>query len=112
MFIRALVTINLISFLFGNPIHVPTEISTEHGIYATTMYIYDLEVYDMDTTTMDDDSGLITLVDGNENLWEYEEYPEDYYVGDYVAVMLDDNGTPETIYDDIIIDIRATGFCR
>lgn len=112
MFIRALVTINLISFLCGNPIHIPTEISTEHAIYPQTMIIYDLEVDDKGTETVEDDDGVITLIDGVGFLWKVNEYPEDYNVGDYVAVIMDDNGTPESIYDDIILDMRATGFYR
>lgn len=112
MFTRTLVTINLISFLMGAPTHVPYEIPTDHGIYATTMLVTNTEVYDMGTKTIEDDGGLIELVDGAGNGWDYEEYPEDYYTGDYVSVLMDDNGTPEYIYDDIIIELRATGFAE
>lgn len=111
-FIHALVTINLISFLMGTPTHVPYELSKDHAIYATTMYVEYTEVYDMGTKTIEDDEGLIALTDGNGNGWEYEQYPEDYYPGDYVSVLMDDNGTPNTIYDDIIIELRGTGFVR
>ena len=108
----ALATINLTTFLYGVPTHTPTEIASTHAIYPQTMIIYDLEVDNKGTETIEDDDGVITLIDGVGFLWKVNEYPEDYNVGDYVAVIMDDNGTPESIYDDIIIDMRASGFYR
>lgn len=108
----ATVSINLISFLMGTPTHVPTEIDATHAIYANTMLVEYTEIYDMGTETIEDDDGLVALVDCNGEGWEWYEYPEDYYPGDYVSVLMDDNGTPNYIYDDIIISIRATGFAR
>ena len=35
---------------------------------------------------------------------------EDYMLGDLVAVIMDDNGTPESVLDDIIIDVRYAGY--
>lgn len=90
----------------------PTEIDPSHGIYAQTMIVCDTYVDTKGTETIEDDGGEIHLTDGNGNLWVYEEYPEDYYVGDYVAVLFEDNGTPNYIYDDIILDLRATGFAQ
>ena len=106
------VTVNLITFLMGAPVHTPMEIESTHAIYAKTFMVEYTEVYDQGTETVEDDEGLIILVDANGNEWSYEEYPEDYYVGDYVAVLMDDNGTPGTIYDDKIIDVRASGFYK
>ena len=108
MKILSLVTINLITFLMGGAVHTPIEIAPTHGIYAQTMRVSEIT---MGTESIKDDNGTITLIDGNGNNWVDERYPEDYYVGDYVAVLLDDNGTPNYIYDDIILDLRATGFC-
>lgn len=34
---------------------------------------------------------------------------EDYGVGDHIAVIMDDNGTPHDIGDDHVIDSRYTG---
>lgn len=109
---KLLTIINLITFFMGNAIHTPIEIDPSHGIYAQTMYISNTTVDTKGTETIEDDGGTIELTDGNGNLWAVEQYPEDYYVGDYVAVLFDDNGTPNSIYDDIILEIRATGFCR
>ena len=107
---KLLAVINLITFFMGNVVYTPIEVAPDHGIYATTMYIAETEVYDMGTETIEDDEGLITLVDGADHAWEW--YPEDYYIGDYVSTLMDDNGTPNYIYDDIILEIRATGFYR
>lgn len=35
---------------------------------------------------------------------------EDWMIGDLAAVIMDDNGTPENVKDDIILDIRYTGY--
>lgn len=109
---KILTTINLITFAMGAPTHAPYELCDNHGIYATTMLVANTEVYDMGTSTIEDDEGLIELVDSNGEGWNYEQYPEDYYPGDYVSALMDDNGTPNYIYDDIIIELRATGFYR
>ena len=103
---------NLVTYFMGNAIYAPMEINPTHGIYAQTMYITETTVDTKGTTSIEDDGGTIVLTDGNGNNWVVEQYPEDYFVGDYVAVLFEDNGTPNSIYDDIILEIRATGFCR
>lgn len=35
---------------------------------------------------------------------------EDYMLGDLVAVIMDDNGTPETVLDDVVKDVRYAGY--
>lgn len=35
---------------------------------------------------------------------------EDYGIGDHIAVIMDDNGTPHDISDDLVIDSRYTAF--
>ena len=100
------------TLLMGSQIHEFYALPENHGIYAQTMYVSETTVDDMGTETVMDDEGTITLVDGNGHKWIVEQYPEDYFVGDYVAVILDDNGTLDTIFDDKIIELRATGFTR
>ena len=106
----ALVTINLLAFFMGNVIHTPITIPENHGIYPTTMIITDTIIYDMGTESLEDDEGEIIMIDANGNEWVMYEYPEDYMVGDFVAVIMDDNGTPNSIYDDIILDMRYSGY--
>ena len=50
------------------------------------------------------------FTDFNGNEWEISEDPEDLYCGDRVAVIMSDNGTPETIYDDEIMSVRYCGW--
>lgn len=101
MFKIALATINLVTFLMGSAIHTPTEIAPTHGIYPQCMQVCEFI----------EETDEVICVDSNGNLWSYYGI-EDYFVGDLVAVIFDDNGTPESIYDDIVIDVRATGFAR
>lgn len=107
---KILAVINLLTFFMGNVLHTPIEISSDHAIYPTTMVIVDTIVYDMGTNTVEDNEGEIIMIDAVGNEWIVDQYPEDYYVGDYIAVIMDDNGTPNSIYDDIIIDMRYSGF--
>lgn len=69
------------------------------GFYSTSMAIVKLD-YDTDT---------VTCMDFNGNLWEYTGI-EDASIGDLEAVTMCDNATPNTIYDDIILDTRCSGW--
>ena len=52
----------------------------------------------------------VEMHDSNGNWWYYyDDDACDIYVGDLMAITMDDNGT-ENIYDDIILDVKATGF--
>lgn len=104
MIISALITISLMSHFIGKTI------PEDHAIYPATMLVVETSIDDKGTETIKDDSGKIILVDSNGLEWIYEEYPEDYFPGDYVSLIMDDNGTPNYIYDDTILDMRATGF--
>ena len=53
---------------------------------------------------------FIVFTDFNGNEWEISEDPEDLYCGDRVAVIMSDNGTPDTIYDDKIVSSRYCGW--
>lgn len=45
------------------------------------------------------DSDFVTVDDGLGNLWDF--YGVDFYLyGDIVLLVMDDNGTPDWIYDD------------
>jgi len=46
---------------------------------------------------------VVTIVDGTGMEWQLTEC-EDWDEGDWVAMIMDDNGTPDNIYDDIITD--------
>lgn len=69
------------------------------GFYSTTMAVVEV----------DEKANTVTAVDFNGNEWAWFGV-SDYYRGDSAAVTLCDNGTPDWIYDDIIIDTRYSGW--
>lgn len=62
--------------------------------------------------------GIVTSVtstelewtDFNGNIWVVVGDPEDWVVGDRIAVIMDNNGTTETIYDDITVKTKYCGW--
>ena len=51
---------------------------------------------------LDYDADIVTVVDGAGLLWQFYEC-DDWCIGDYVDMPMFDNGTPESIYDDVIL---------
>lgn len=72
--------------------------TTNHRLYAKTAIVVELE-YESDT---------VVCSDGAENLWAFYGI-EDWQINDFVSLLMDDNGTPETIYDDAIIEATFAG---
>ena len=62
----------------------------------------------MIVSNLDYESDLVTLTDANENTWTFTGC-EDWMIGDFADLIMDDMGT-ENIYDDEIISIRYSGF--
>jgi len=54
------------------------------------------------------ENGEVVVEDFNGNLWAFEGC-EDWMEGDICAMIMSDEGTPETIYDDVIIQARYCG---
>ena len=52
----------------------------------------------------------ITFEDGAGRSWSWLDNSGDWFTGDFVAVIMDDNGTPETVYDDIVVDAKYVGY--
>lgn len=92
-------TLTILYLLCGVGQHKPVEIPNDHAIYPRGFIIAEMEK-ETDTLILDDGTGLE---------WKYEGI-EDYWVGDYVVAIMDDNGTPNSIYDDIILDLRYGGY--
>lgn len=51
------------------------------------------------------DTDFVTVDDGMGNLWEFMSAPiaEYYYYGDLILMIMDDNDTPDWIYDDKVL---------
>ena len=73
-------------------------VSARADIYAQTFVI-------VETDTLHD---VITMIDFVGNKWEWNGV-EDWICGDLVSALMDDNNT-EIIYDDIILNIRYSGW--
>ena len=63
----------------------------KHTIYPLTVVVVGL----------DHDDDIVTCVDGADNFWEFYGI-EDWQTGDYASLLMDDNATPNSIYDDVI----------
>ena len=63
----------------------------EHSIYPLTVQIVEL----------DHNADVVVCVDGTGNCWEFYGV-EDWQVGDFASLLMDNNGTTETVYDDVI----------
>lgn len=54
----------------------------------------------------------ITFADGVGRQWSWLDDSGDWFNGDFVAVIMDNNGTPETVYDDRVVDARYVGYAE
>lgn len=52
---------------------------------------------------------ILVIEDACGLTWEYEGI-EDIVEGDVVVMMMYDNNTPETIFDDVILTVEYSGF--
>lgn len=52
----------------------------------------------------------ITFTDGAGRSYSWIDDSGDWFIGDFVATIMDDNGTPETVYDDIVVDTKYAGY--
>ena len=57
---------------------------------------------------LDYDTNTVTVEDSTGHLWDFYGI-EDWCEGDIVAMIMDDNGTPD-VYDDKIVSINFSGW--
>ncbi len=55
--------------------------------------------------SVDEKTDTFRIVDDAGDIWEMYGI-EDFQVGDYVGMIMDSNGTEDTIYDDIVLSVR------
>ena len=63
--------------------------------YSTLFQIVDI----------DREEHVVTVVDCNGTEFQFEE-DDDWYVSDFLTAVMDDNGTEDTIEDDVIVSTR------
>lgn len=87
------------AFLMSTKVPASEAQATTSKIYPATAEVVELDRA-ADLVTVETASGIA-----------YGFYGcEDYFPGDLVSMIMDDNGTPETILDDKIIDCRYSGY--
>lgn len=52
----------------------------------------------------------VTFEDGVGRQWSWLDDSGDWLPGDFVATIMDDNGTPRNCYDDRVVDARYVGY--
>ena len=78
--------------------YLNTTAEPEHEIYPTSAIV----------TEITDD--LVTITDFEGRMWQFYDDCEDWMIGDICAVIMDNNSTNETVYDDIILQTRYCGW--
>ncbi len=91
----------IVSVLFVMVVTLMLFAGSPREIYPTSMIV----------TEIDYENDLVTIVDFNGNAFQFFGC-EDWCENDICAVIMDDNGTPETIYDDIITQVRYCGYIQ
>ena len=71
----------------------------EHTVYAETFCVYSVDP-DTDTVLLESSEGFLYAFTG----------AEDWGTGDCASVLMDDNGTPDDIFDDAILSARFCGW--
>lgn len=76
-----------------------TATAAYEGLYAKSAVVVEVDY----------ESNVVTVKDYSNNLWMFEGC-EDWLVGDLCAMVMHDNNTPTTIYDDVIVNVRYEGW--
>ena len=90
---RVIIVVLIICFLLD--VQRVSAAETKNGSeYPSTMIVYCVD-YRLD---------LVYITDGYNNY--YFVGVEDLYIGDTLSLIMSDNGTPNTVKDDVILDYR------
>ena len=71
------------------------------NVYPTSMIVI----------KVDYENDLVTIADFEGRTYQFYGC-EDWYENDICAVIMNDNGTSETVYDDIILQTRYCGYVK
>jgi len=82
--------------LVNRPAETTTDLSETHTLYPYAGVVCNLD-YEND---------IVTIGNGADTFgWSFYGC-EDWELGDLCAVIMDDNGTPDNVYDDIVVQAR------
>lgn len=68
------------------------------------------EIYPTSTIVTDVEGALITVTDFSGRVYQFYDETEDWFIDDICAIIMDNNNTKETVYDDIIISAKYCGY--
>ena len=68
------------------------------------------EMYPKSAIVTEVNGELVTITDFSGRMWQFYDDSEDWLEGDICAVIMDNNGTSETVYDDIIVMTQYCGW--
>lgn len=89
-FILVLLFVTIITLMIC--VHIDRQLlKNEHEVYPLTVKI----------VVLDEANNKVICKDGAGNIWSFYDI-EDWQENDFVSLLMDDNGTKDTIYDDII----------
>ena len=89
-FIFIFLFISIITLIIG--VYIDRQLlENEHEVYPLTAKI----------VVLDKENNRVICKDGTGNIWVFYNI-EDWQENDFVSLLMDNNGTKETIYDDII----------
>ena len=71
-----------------------------HKVYALAGVVY----------WIDEETNIVSITTFDGNQWDFEGV-EDWFIGDIVAMVMDDMGT-SVIEDDVIVNVRYCGWVR
>lgn len=58
---------------------------------------------------VDPSKDLVTVQDDSGDLWQFRGI-EDWQPGDRIGMLMDTNGTDDSIYDDVIVSVKYLGY--
>lgn len=61
-------------------------------------------------TEVNEATDTVTAVTASGIEYQFSGIGEDWYIGDLAATIMSDNGTPESIRDDVVLSARYVGF--
>ena len=61
-------------------------------------------------TEINEATDTVTAVTASGIEYQFSGIGEDWCTGDLAATIMSDNGTPESIYDDVVLESRYVGF--
>ena len=91
-----LVALALIMFVFGLGC---CAIGTDYNLYSKAAIV----------TSFETETDTVVVTDFNGFQWAFYGI-EDYEIGDVVTMIMSDAGTENTIFDDVILETRYSGY--